>query len=214
MLLFPFSEIMEVICLASSFFYLSNGKVGYWGYFRWFMLFTLLLEFTGYILYFIYHLNNHWLYNINLPVEIIFISAVLYKICSPYFKVQYWLLPGLSLFASFYFYESMHSHFLSYSIISNNIASVMIIIICCLYFYFFLKKEEYVDIYKHPPFWIIAGLFFFYFGSTACNIFYTYLASINLKQQIPVRFIIFALLNFILYSCWMRAFLCKYRQTI
>ena len=211
---FPFSEVVEIICMLCAFVYLSNGKVGAWHYFRWFMLFTVILEITGFTLYFVYHLNNHWLYNINLPIEVTFISGVLYKICSPYFEVRVWLLPGLLLFTGFYVYESINSHFTLYSVISNNIASVMIIIICCLYFYHFLKKDEYVNIYLHPPFWIVAGLIFFYFGSTACNIFYNYLASINLKQQIPVRFITFAILNFILYSCWIRAFLCRYRQSI
>ena len=214
MIFFPFSEVIESICMLLSFVYLSNGKVGYWSYFRWFMLFTVALELTGFTLYFVYHLNNHWLYNINLPIEFAFVSGVLYKICSPYFKVLVWLVPGFLLFTGFYLYESINSHFTLYSVISNNIASVIIIIISCFYFYHFLKKEEYVNIYQHPPFWIITGLFFFYFGSTACNVFYNYLASINLKQQIPVRFITFAILNFILYSCWIRAFLCKYRQTI
>lgn len=212
-MLFPFSQVFECTCLAFAFSYLPGKKAGYWRYFKWFLLVTVLTEMAGFTLL-SFSQPNHWLYNIYIPIEILFKSYLLYKLCSPYFRVTRWLVPGLALFGVVYLYESFNSSFSAYSFMSNSLASMGIIIICCLYFYYFLKKEEYVNIYTHAPFWIITGLFFFYFGSTACNLFFNYLASIYVKQHIPVRYITFSVLNFILYGCWSYSFVCKYRHPI
>ncbi len=213
MISFPFNEVIEAVCLYMAFRFLSNEKLGYLRQFRWFMLLTVLVESAGFTIRLIYHLSNHWLYNLYLPIEISFISWVLYKVCIPYFKVKKVLIPGLVIAGGLYLFESLKSQFTEYSLLSNSVASLMIILICCLYFYYFLKKEEYVNIYKHYPFWLVTGLFFFYLGTSACNVFYDYLASINFKQNLPVRYMTFVVFNFILYSCWSYAFLCRYRQT-
>ncbi len=211
-MLFPFSILFEIACLFLAWRYLDNKK-GNWGYFRWFMLLTVIVEIIGFILLTLKH-PNHWLYNIYLPLEMGFKFYILYKLCYRLFRVELLLAASLVLFAGFYFYESFSSGFSKYSFMSNSIGSIGIIIICCSYFYHFLKKEDYVNIYTHAPFWIITGLFFFYFGTTACNIFFNYLASIYVKQHIPIRYIVFTMLNFILYGCWSYSFICKYRQPI
>ncbi|SJZ63600.1 hypothetical protein [Sediminibacterium ginsengisoli] len=210
---FPFNEIIEIICLLFAFVCLTNQKAGFWQWFRWFLLFTVLVEISGGILRKSLHYDNHWLYNLYLPIETIFKGLVLYRLCRNYFNVKVWLIAAFASFSAIYLYESFTSGFREYSMIANNITSVSFIVISCLFFYYFLQKEEYVNIYMHPPFWVVAGLFLFYFGSTSCNIFYTYLADINARQNIPVRYFIFVVLNFIFYSCWSYSFLCKYRQT-
>ena len=149
-----------------------------------------------------------------MPIEVLFKYFVLYRLCRDYFRVEYIVVPFLLAFTGLWVYESTDSHFEKYSVMANSVASVGILIISCLYFYHFLKKEEYVNIYEHAPFWIITALFFFYLGGTACNLFFNYLASIYIKQHIPVRYITFTLLNFIMYGCWSYSFLCKYRQAI
>lgn len=211
-MLFPFSILFEIACLFLAWRYLDKKK-GNWGYFRWFMLLTVIVEIIGFTLLTLKH-PNHWLYNIYLPLEMGFKFYILYKLCYRYFRVEFLLATSLLFFAGFYFYESFSSGFSKYSFMSNSIGSIGIIIICCSYFYHFLKKDDYVNIYAHAPFWIITGLFFFYFGTTACNIFFNYLASIYVKQHIPIRYIVFTMLNFILYGCWSYSFICKYRQPI
>ena len=212
-MLFPFSQIFEVVCLFFAFRYLTGTEKSFWKSFRWFLLVTVLLETAGFILQNTGG-NNHWIYNLYLPIEVLFKFYVFYKLCKGYFKVQYWLLGFLAIFAILYLSESIDNGFREYSYVSNSVASVAIIILCCFYFYYFLKKEEYVNIYEHAPFWVITALFFFYLGTTACNIFFNYLASIYVKQHIPIRYITFTMLNFIMYGCWSYSFVCKYRQTI
>ncbi len=211
-MLLPVSQVSELICLFFAFRFLSGKKNDYWGSFIWFMSFTVIVEITAYIML-AKGLNNHWLYNLYLPVEILFKLYLLYKICSSYFKVLHWMLPFLLLFLGMYIYESTTSHFAKYSFMSNAIISVCILLVCCFYFYHFLKKEEYVNIYEHGPFWVVTALFFFYLGGTACNLFFYYLADIFVQTKFPIRYIIFAFLNIIFYGCWSYSFLCNYRQT-
>lgn len=196
-----------------AFVYLGRVQSAFWRSFRWFMLVTVAVEITGHTLRY-RGINNHGLYNLYMPVETFYKYYLLYRLCRDYFKVAYWILPFAGIFTILYLYESIDSKFSSYSYIANSVMSISIVIITCLYYYYFLKKEEYVDIYKHAPFWIITALFFFNLGSTACNVFWSYLSNIYATQHIPVRFIIFSLLNFIMYGCWSYSFICKYRQTI
>jgi len=212
-MLFPFSQVFEIICLIIAIRFLQPVKSPFWRSFRWFMLITVLVEVTGHILRY-YDINNHGIYNLYMPVEALYKYYVLYWLCRDYFKVEYWLIPFAGIFFILYLYESIDKNFSQYSYITNSVMSVSMVIVCCLYYYYFLKKEEYVNIYEHAPFWIITALFFFYLGSTACNVFWYYLTTIYKTQHIPVRFIIFALLNFIMYGCWSYSFICKYRQTI
>lgn len=182
------------------------------GYFRWFMIVTVLAECTGFTLRTVYHQPNHWVYNIFLFVEIFFTGWILYKCCKDYFPVLKVIIPCLTVSLCLYVYESIRSGFTAYSTLSNDVLTVMTILVCCLYYYYFLKKEEFVNIYQHYPFWVVTGLFFFYLGTSACNIFFDYLAIINSTQNKPIRYLTFVVLNFILYSCWSYSFLCRYRQ--
>jgi MFS family permease len=211
-MLFPFSQVFEVVCLIIAFLYLSVYRNSFWGSFRWFMLITVIVEIIGHTLQY-RSIPNHWVYNLYMPIETFYKYYILYRLCRDYFRVERWLIPFSGIFLILYLYESINSDFSRYSYITNSVMSVSIVIVCCLYYYYFLKKEEYVNIYEHAPFWIITALFFFYLGSTACNVFWYYLSKIYADQQIPVRFIIFALLNFIMYGCWSYSFICKYRQT-
>ena len=203
-----------MICFIFSIIYLSKKKVGYWRYFIWFMLFTVVSEITGHVLTVFFQKNNHWIYNIYLPVETVFICWLFYKICIPYFNSKPWLIVWLTVFFSLYLYQSIKTDFLEFSWISNSASSVFFVFFSCLYYYQLLKHEEYLNLLTFPTFWIVNGIFFFHFGSTSSNLFFDYLVSINLKSAIPIRYIIYIILNFILYGCWSYGFLCKYRQTI
>lgn len=212
-MLLPFGTIAEYVCLFCAFRFLWNENDRQWALFKWFMLFTVAVETVGYI-NLVQNQSNHWLYNIYLPFEMGFKYFVLYRLCRPYFRVGPWIALFMAVFACLYAFEGIQSHFAKYSVQANSVGGLGIFIICCAYFYHFLKKDEYVNIYNHAPFWVITGLFFFYLGGTACNLFFNILAEIYMKQHVPVRYIIFTILNFILYGCWSYSFACRYRQRI
>lgn len=210
---FPFAIIVEFICLVFSLLYLVKEKTGLYAYFKWMLLLTVIVETVGYLMITYFHQKtNHWLHNLLMPVTTCFVFYVMHWLNRLYFNTKPWLIAGLSIFFMLYFYESFASNFKEFSSVSNSFVSVCFIIVCGLYYYYLLKQDEYINLAKHPPFWIITGCFFFYFGRTACNFFYTYLITIHQKNGIPIRYFIFIVLNFILYSCWSYAFICKYKQ--
>lgn len=212
-MLFTIIIFIEAACFLFALFYLRTQK-GWWKNFIWFLGLSVLFETGGYFLYFVYHIQNHWLFNIFLPIEISFLCYVLYHICRNYFKIQWYLLVVLAGFFIMYLIESVQSKWTEYSGIANSFASVVIVLLCCLFYYFLLKGERYIHLNTYPQFWIISGLFVFYLGSIGVGLFVNQLAAIYIKSKIPIRYIIMLVLNFILYACWSYAFLCRYRQNI
>jgi hypothetical protein len=210
--MFPATLIIEFVCLICAFVFLKNINSYYWKSFILFMFLITLLEAAGWIIAAFYKQNNHWLYNIQLPIEFIFTSFCIYKIISSITNSKPWFLLGLSISLIFYIVEGVYKTFLSYASVTSIFTSILFFVSSAIYFYLLLKKEEHIDLLSHPPFWIMAGIFFFYFTSIAVTLFFKELMTINILKGIPLRFYIFTLLNAILYGCWIKAFKCKYLQ--
>nr|HPM29102.1 hypothetical protein [Chryseolinea sp.] len=202
-MIFTIIILFSFTCWLSSLILLRKKQAGYLHHMTWFLGLTTMAELSGYLVYFQFHQkNNYWVFNAFLPVEVFFLSWLFYKILSPYCNCKPWILAGLTVFFTIYLYESFQSSFLGLSMNAKNFSSVFIIVICLSYYYFLLKSEEYIRLKTHAPFWIVTGCFFFYFGSVTCDIFFDHLLSINKVTIKPVRYVIFIVLNFILYSSW------------
>lgn len=210
-MLYTTTIIVETICLIISLVFLNNEK-SWWKYFKWFLLLTVITEVCAYYWYFVLGKNNHWIFNFYLPIEVAFIFVVLSKFLKVYSRRD--LIIKFIVFLISYIIESFVNHFREYSSVSNDIASVLIIIECCIYYYLLLRKSEYINITSDSSFWIVSGLFLFYFGSTASNLFQNQLVRLNAKTIVPVRYIIFLVLNFIMYACFSYAFICRSRHKI
>ena len=211
----PITLIEEIICLAFSILWLSNKKAGYWQAYIWFMLATVIIETLGWLLSVYYpRQRNHWLYNIEMVIEVLFISWIFYRILQPLFNSKPWIVSGLAAFFISFLIEGIPNRFVRYNSLTDSLAAVLFVIASGAYFSFLLKQEDYINLFRHPEFWVIAGMFFFYFGSTAANLLFQELMSYNIAKGVSIRFIIFPILNAILYGCWSYAFLCRYRRTI
>ncbi|MFC4261371.1 hypothetical protein ACFOWM_00650 [Ferruginibacter yonginensis] len=209
------NPLIEFIAAVIAVFFLSNKRVGWFAIFPVFLMLVVFFEIMGNVIFFYWHqTNNYWWYNAYLPIQFSFISWVIYKICKPYFNSKPFVLLGLATFISFYLFESIQSHFVGYSNTTKTIFSIWVILMCFIFYYKFLQKEENLSLSSHPEFWIMTGIFFFYFVSTAANLFFEYLASYNKNQIRPVRYTIFLILNIILYGSFSYAFICKHKQTI
>ncbi len=212
---FPYTPVIELICLGFALFFISNKRSGYFVYIKWLMLLIVIVEFASFFLHEIYKQRNGWLYNLFvLPAEIICICIALNSICENYFKARKLSILMFLALVLCYVTEGVINGFFKYSHYTNSVFSVYIIFMCCLYYYYLLKSDEVVDIAHESTFWIISGLFFFYFGSTACNLFHKQLEEISQQKNIPLRRIIFIVLNFLLYSCWSYAFVCLKRLRV
>jgi hypothetical protein len=206
---------IELICFIISLFCLTNKRVGWYKHFLWFLLLTVIVENVGYFTYFYFNIkNNHWIYNTYLPILTFFIGWVLFKVGQPHFNSKALVLSGLVVFTISYLIESIKSHFTEYSAIASILFSICTIIICFIYYFRLLNDETNITISTHEPFWIISGIFIYYFVSTSANFFFKYLIEINKIKLVPIRYSIFLFLNLALYGTWAYAFICKQKKTI
>jgi hypothetical protein len=210
----PVNVFIELLCFIGAFFYLKKEKEQHWYAFVWFMLFITLLELAGWAMRYLLTMNNHWLYNIHMVVEVFFVAWILHRFFKSMVDSKPWILTGLVVFVISYTIESIARGFVKYNEFTASLTAVLFVIAAGCYFYCLLKSEEYVELLRHPPFWIITGIFLFYFGSTAANIFFEELKQLNLVYHIPLRYFIFPVLNAMLYGCWIYGFRCKYLQNI
>jgi len=213
----PFNFLIETCCLLFSIVYLRKERRNYWHSLIWFMLAICLFEGTGWLIR-ITGGNNHWLYNFEMLLEVGFTGWLLNKIYQPIFNGKSWIISGFIIFLITYVVETIirvkNSQYGIYNNISNIESAILFIIASGYYYYLLLKDEAYINLLRHPPFWLISGLFIFFFGSTVASTFFKELLSIHITKGIPIRFFVFIMLNGILYGCWIYAFKCKYRQTI
>ena len=93
--------------------------------------------------------------------------------------------------------------------ITTSVMSVLFVLYSLYYFYCLLKDESHINLKYYPPFWWTAGVLFFYFGSTACNVFYSKLSVITVTPKHYLTYYIYNGLNIILYGCWSYSFICR-----
>jgi hypothetical protein len=214
-ILFSITPVITLLCFLVSLFCLRPGKAGWWRLFVYFMALTAAVEVTGYVLYVVVkQQDNQWLFNLYLPLEISFFFYVLYRLCRNYFRPFIWLMGAWIIFMIIYLVESIGGAFEKYSFYANLFASVFIVAMAFIFYYSLMKQESHVELVKFPAFWIISGLFIFYLGNIGCTIFSKQLIAIYKKSGLPLRYIIFLMINFILYAFWSYAFLCRYQQKI
>lgn len=211
--MFPSTLLIEFLCLLAAIIFLKTDELA-WRSFIFFMLFIVLVDGTGWGMAVFFNMKNHWLYNIQLLVETCYTFWLINKIFTRTFSSHpVFLKASVAVFFVSYLIENSLSHFLQYSSISSSLSSVLLIALCCCYFYLLLKKENETDLLKNPDFWIMAGVFLFYFSSLAANLFFQELMSINIIKNIPLRYYIFTVLNILLYGSWFIAFKCRHQQT-
>lgn len=180
------------------------------------MLITALLDGIGwFLIHVLHHANNAWIYNIVMLVGIPFTFWILYNISKPLYKVKPWIMAGLLLFVVSFVIESSRLGFLyRYNRMTLVLMSVIFIVACGVYYYLLLRQEGYVLLSRYPPFWIVTGIFIFYFGGVALYVYLTNLQRVHLERGIAIHNYVMAVLNFILYGSWAYAFRCRRLQTI
>lgn len=178
------------------------------------MLVVCMIESAGWSVAVFFHQNNHWIYNIELPIEVLFMIWLFRKIFQPYVETTLWVILSTVAFVILYGRDGLEHGFREYADFTDTIMAIVFVLASCMYYYLLLKDERHVELYQHPPFWLVTGMFLFYFGSTAVNVFFDELMEVNIMKGISLRYIIFTVLNAILYGCWIFAFRCRYRQTI
>ena len=207
------NTLSEFFCLAISIFCLYREKDKVWKNFILFLLVTCLVEIAGIYIRRGLHLPNFMLYNIFLVIECAVLNYFFYHLVKDNHNLKKLLTGWLVIFLLFYFIELYVKHFKAYLSVSLTIMSVELILISIYYYYLLLKEEKYRRLSTYAPFWWVNGTICFYFAGIVFNIFFKYLYhDQNPHVTNTARYIVFSILNIILYSCWSYSFICRYFQ--
>lgn len=207
------NTIAEWGCLLTGVICLSKDKDPVWRYFPIYLLITCLTETAGIYIREQLHRPNTPLYNGYLVVECLTISTFLYHQLKPY-GVKVGVLFGvLALLLTGFVAEITGIGFMRYANRVTTLMSVVFVVASLYYYYLILKEEEYVQLGTYAPFWWMSGTLIFYFGGVATFVFFEYLVQDQVPHSIhySVRYLIFKVLNVLLYSCWSYAFICRFR---
>lgn len=209
------NTVAEAFCFVVSLLCLYKDKEPAWRLFILFLLVTVVVEVCGIYVRTELHLPNFMIYNVFLLVECLVQSYFFYYLYKTYRNTQKQFTGWLIIFAFFYFTELVKSHFGAYVSASSTTMSVGLILASVYFYYLLLKEEKSRQLVTYAPFWWVNGTICFYFAGIACNLFFSYLV----QDRTPgighsARYIVFSILNIILYLSWSYAFICRYRQRI
>lgn len=146
---------------------------------------------------------QHVIYNIYDIVTYLFFICWYYKVLDKAFFIKriafaYLVLLGVSLF-----FENIFTGYLRINAFSGTI----LILVLVMYFYYtLLNKNEVVYFLQDPKFWISTGLLVFNVGILPV----TFLLTLSLNFNIDA---ILVVLNVVLYSCFIKGFLCYQNKT-
>lgn len=205
------NTVSEFFCLAISIIFLYGEKDKVWKCFILFLFLTCLIEIAG-----IYMrklaLPNFMIYNVFLAIECAVLNYFFYHLLKIYHNLKMLLAAWLGIFMVFYFIELYVTNFSAYVSASSTFMSVELILVSIYYYYRLLKEEKFRQLSKDASFWWVNGTICFYFAGIAFNIFFKYLIPDKTFVTHSARYIVFSILNVILYSCWSYSFICRYFQ--
>ena len=206
----PISETVEWLCLIVAILQLRQVTPKYWRSFIAYMSITILVEVsTYYISHYTKGNSTHWIYNSFLAVYGLFHIWIFAKII-PLAKINWITSALLILFLGFYAREWVSQGFNLFFFKTNTLFGIEITFLSLLYFYSLFRQENYVPILKEPAFWFVTGCLIFYATSSSVNAFFAEI----LKGNYQIRGIIITLLNVVMYSCWIKSFLCFRKNQI
>jgi len=210
---FTLNTTVETLSFVIAFVCLARDASPVWRRMILFLFITCVTEMLGIHIKRLYladrvHVHpNVWLYNILLIFQAGFISSMFLLILNKYTNGKLIIISGLALLGVLYVFELLSHGIFAYNNITNTLMSVLFVLYSYYYYYCLLKNDKYVNLTFSPDFWWIAGALLFYFGRTACNVFFDILSL--LKPDIVITYPIYKVLNIILYSYWSYSFMCR-----
>lgn len=203
----------EFVCFLAALIFLFKDKDLAWKLLIPYLLLTCLVEIAGIYIRRVLVMPNFAVYNVFLLFECSVTSYLFYNLYKPYgYKIK-WIITWFATFLAMYMLELVLNHFGNFVTVTASVMSV-VFVMASLYFYFLkLRDEHFERLIYSAPFWWVSGVLFFYFGSTTCNLFFDYLIQYEfITYNHSIRYIIFNVLDIVMYFFWSLAFICRYRQ--
>lgn len=199
----PYAQIVEWLCFIAAIVLLLRCKPKFWQSFIPFLGITVTVETYGYYSSMYMHgTNNHWLYNSFLAIYVLFHLYVFFKIINQQSIKILCALFMVILFAV-YIWEWQQHGFNQFFFKTNALFGVIITCLSIIFFGNLFVRDEDINLSKSAPFWFVTGCLIFYATSTCVNALF--LATLKGSY---LRYIVIVALNFIMYSCWIKSFLC------
>jgi sensor histidine kinase YesM len=213
MIFITVNTVSELLCLLAAIFFLYKEKTTAWRLFIPFLLLTCTVEIAGIYIREFVHTSNYALYNVYVLFECGFTSYFFFYLYKAYHYKPIWLYAWLGQFAVMYIIDLLHHNFGQFVSTTASVMSVVFVLASLYFYYLKLKDEHFEPLIFSAPFWWVSGTLFFYFGSTACNNFLDYLSEYErITFSRSIRYIIYNILDIIMYIFWSYAFICRYRQ--
>ncbi len=207
----------ELICFITALVCLFKVKEFHWRLFIPYMLITCMVEMGTISLKAAYKANpipansNAWVFNILLLLQIGAFATMFYNLIGKYSNSNKLVVfTGVILLLLLYMCELFISEagIFNYNSTTYAVVSVLFIVFSLYYYYLLLNSDKYDDLKYLPEFWWVTGTLFFFFGTTAINLFYKVLFEVSLDNRMYLSYISDVLIV-ILYGCWSYSFICK-----
>lgn len=202
----------EIITLVSSLCLVIRKRAGYWRLFILFLSITVLIEWTGFYYRTMLKQPNYPFYNFLMILQLLFYTLLFYKFF-PVKQTRLILFLTVGIFLAFFIMEGVFNSFTVYNIYSRQVLSAFVVIFSCIFYFSILKRDDVVNPVQYPPFWVVTGLFFFYFGTITMFAFYPTISKIKFNGGVSFYNLVIGSLSCILYGSWIIAFLCHRKQT-
>lgn len=207
-----FTILLELLTLLVALFFLPRTKSKFNLLFIAYLIVVIIIEVAGVYIAEKLQQKNHFLFNLLMFVQAGFFTLLLYRVfrsdVNKKMAVALWIL-----FLIVYFFQIIGLGFTTYFKISRVFLSVLVVFQCLNFYFSLLRNDEIVSPLTYGPFWIVTGLFFFYFGSVSVFAFADAISSIRLAGQTNFYKLIMSALSTILYGSWSVGFICLRKQT-
>lgn len=216
---FSVAVCAEIIALLAALFTIQNKQSLYWRLFILYLLITITIEAFGFYYATSLHRSNYPFYHSLMIMQVLFFTFLFIKFQLSK-KIRIGLLIGLAIFILFFTGEGVYyslskseSLFIAnYNKYSRMLLSVFVTLFSCIFYFSIIKNDAIKGPLKYPPFWIVTGLFFYYFGSLPMFAFSKIVSQIKLGGNISFYGIVMGSLSCILYGSWIIGFICKKKQ--
>ncbi len=208
---------VELICFFLSLLFLIRDPDIIWRSAVLFLLITCVAEFTGIYIKRLYRSNpmhihpNGWVYNILIFFQAGFFCLMFYRLLSKYTRSGPLVWGGLLLIIILHVCDLILNGVFKYDELAYTVMSIILVLYSLYFFFLIMRSEHLLALKRSASFWWVTGTLFFFFGTTAYNVFYDLLTSIEVQTKDGLHYLKY--LNFIfiviLYSTWGYSFICR-----
>lgn len=205
------TTLAELAAFVTALVFPVTDKAGYWRLFTLYCAVLLLAEFTGFYMRTVLVQPNHVLYNLLMLLQAAFFLYLLHRFHQSAVVRKYISMAAIA-FMLLYTTEAVVYEFGAYNKYSRQFLALMVVLFSCTFYFTLLKNDRVKSPLTYPDFWIVTGLFVYYFGTFVIFVFFDDVSKIKLTGNLSFYTLVIGSLSFILYGSWIIGFIWKKKQ--